>query len=112
MPLATTLKVALCPAVILVSAGCEEITGAVAAMNVMLSLMLLPILAASGLGIAAATLVGTALGRGDATDARRWGWEVAGFGALAILPFSLAVFAAPRSALGLAALLGYGATRA
>ena len=75
--------------------------GAVAAMNVMLSLMLLPILAASGLGIAAATLVGTALGRGDAPDARCWGWEVAGLGALAILPFSLAVLAAPRGTLGL-----------
>lgn len=76
-------------------------TGEVAAMNVVLTTMLLSILAASGMGIAAATLVGTALGRGDAADARRWGWEVAGLGALGILPLSLIVHAAPRSMLGL-----------
>jgi multidrug resistance protein, MATE family len=76
-------------------------TGEVAAMNVVLTTMLLSILAASGMGIAAATLVGTALGRGDAADAGRWGWEVAGLGALGILPLSLIVLAAPHSMLGL-----------
>jgi MATE family multidrug resistance protein len=76
-------------------------TGQVAAMNVALTMMLLAILPAAGMGIAAATLVGTALGRGDAADARRWGWEVAALGALLILPFSLIVVAAPRSVLGL-----------
>lgn len=73
----------------------------VAAMNVVLTMMLLSILPASGMGMAAATLVGTALGRGDAADARRWGWQVAALGALAILAFSLIVVAAPRRTLSL-----------
>lgn len=76
-------------------------TAAVAAMNVVLSVMLLSILPAAGMGIGAATLVGMALGRGDPSDARRWGWETAWLGALAILAFSLVVIAVPRDMLGL-----------
>ena len=75
--------------------------GEVAAMNVVLNMMLLAILPAAGIGIAAATLVGTALGRGDVVDAKRWGWEVATLGAFGILAFSLIVVAAPQSVLGL-----------
>ena len=45
--------------------------GEVAAMNVVLNMMLLAILPAAGMGIAAATLVGGALGRGDVVDALR-----------------------------------------
>ena len=76
-------------------------TAEVAAMNVVLTIMLLSILPASGMGIAAATLVGSALGRGDVAEAKRWGWEAARLGAVALLPFSLVVIAAPRSVLGL-----------
>ncbi|MGH8432182.1 MAG: MATE family efflux transporter, partial [Solimonas sp.] len=76
-------------------------TGAVAAMNVVLSMMLLSILPTAGMGIGAATLVAMALGRGDPADARRWGWEAAWLGALAILAFSLVVIAVPRDMLGL-----------
>jgi putative MATE family efflux protein len=76
-------------------------TGEVAAMNVVLSMMLLSILAAAGAGMAAATLVGMALGRGDAADATCWGWQVAWLGALGILAFSLVVVVAPGAALGL-----------
>ncbi|HSH99264.1 MAG TPA: MATE family efflux transporter [Reyranella sp.] len=76
-------------------------TGAVAAMDVVLAMMLLSILPASGMGIAAATLVGTALGRGDAADARRWGWEVARLGSLLILAFSVVIVVAPGPVLGL-----------
>lgn len=76
-------------------------TGEVAAMNVVLAVMLLSILPASGLGVAAATLVGTALGRGNPADAKRWGWEVAGLGAFAILVLGLILLAAPRPILGL-----------
>jgi MATE family multidrug resistance protein len=76
-------------------------TGEVAAMNVVSNIMLLAILPAAGMGIAAATLVGAALGRGDAVDARRWGWEVATLGALAIVAFSLIVVAAPQNVLNL-----------
>ena len=75
--------------------------GEVAAMNVVLNMMLLAILPAAGIGIAAATLVGTALGRGDVVDAKRWGWEVSTLGAFGILAFSLIVVAAPQSVLGL-----------
>jgi putative MATE family efflux protein len=74
---------------------------AVAAMNVVLTMMLLSILPASGMGVGAATLVGSALGRGDVADAQRWGWQAAQLGAALILAFSLIVVAAPRSMLGL-----------
>jgi MATE family multidrug resistance protein len=76
-------------------------SGEVAAMNVVLTTMLLSILPASGMGIAAATLVGSALGRGDPADAVRWGWEVARLGAAGILAFSVIFVAAPRGALSL-----------
>src|SRR5262249_39702686 len=76
-------------------------TGEVAAMNVVLAMMLLSILPASGMGIAAATLVGSARGRGALADARRWGWNAALLGAAVILAFSLIIAAAPRATLGL-----------
>jgi putative MATE family efflux protein len=75
--------------------------GEVAAMNVVNSMMLLSILPASGMGIAAATLVGAALGRGDAADATRWGWDVARLGALGFLVPGLVIALAPRDVLGL-----------
>ena len=37
---------------------------------------LVAILPGMGMGLAAATLVGQALGRGDVDDAHRWGWDV------------------------------------
>lgn len=76
-------------------------TEAVAAMNVLLVLMLMSILPASGMGIAAATLVGMALGRDDPGDARRWGWQVATLGALTLLAPCLALVVAPHAILGL-----------
>jgi multidrug resistance protein, MATE family len=76
-------------------------TEAVAAMNVLLVLMLMSILPASGMGVAAATLVGTALGRNDPGDARRWGWQVATLGALALLAPCLSLVIAPHAILGL-----------
>lgn len=76
-------------------------SGEVAAMNVVLTTMLLSILPASGMGIAAATLVAAALGRGDASDAARWGWEVARLGAVGILAFSVIFVVAPRGTLSL-----------
>ncbi|MPZ35315.1 MAG: MATE family efflux transporter [Rhodospirillales bacterium] len=76
-------------------------TAEVAAMNVVLAVVLLATLAAAGVGTAAATLVGMALGQGDAASARRWGWEAASFGALGILAFSLILVMAPAGALSL-----------
>ena len=76
-------------------------TAEVAVLNVLSSLMLVPIQAATGLGTAAATLVGQALGRGDSGEAQRWGWRTAGLGALIFLPMALGALAAPRHLLGL-----------
>jgi putative MATE family efflux protein len=51
-------------------------TAEVAAANVLINVMLVAFLPGMGLGLAAATLVGQALGRGDVEDAARWGWDV------------------------------------
>ena len=47
-----------------------------AAANVLLNLLLVALLPAIGFGLAAASLVGQALGQGDPDLARRWGWDV------------------------------------
>ncbi len=52
-------------------------TAELAASNVLVQLLLVAILPGIGFGMASATLVGQALGRGDPDDARRWGWDVA-----------------------------------
>jgi putative MATE family efflux protein len=52
----------------------------VAAANVMINLLLVAYLPGNGLGLAAASLVGQALGRGDSEDAHRWGWDVVKLG--------------------------------
>lgn len=51
-------------------------TAEVAAANVVINVTLVAVLPGLGLGIAAATLVGQALGRGDPSDAKAWGWDV------------------------------------
>jgi MATE family multidrug resistance protein len=76
-------------------------TAAVAAVNVINTLATVAVLAACGVGTAAATLVGEALGRRDAGDARRWGWEGAAFATVALAPFCVALVVAPGWALGL-----------
>jgi putative MATE family efflux protein len=76
-------------------------TREIAAVNVMAALMLLSIFTATGLGIAAGTLVGQALGRNDIADAKRRGWEAGWVGALLIVPLSLLILMTPRSTLGL-----------
>jgi putative MATE family efflux protein len=52
-------------------------TAELAASNVLVQLLLVAILPGLGSGMAAASLVGQALGRGDARDAMAWGWDVA-----------------------------------
>jgi len=47
-----------------------------AAASVLINIMLLGILPCVGLGLACASLVGEALGKGDPADAKRWGWDV------------------------------------
>jgi Na+-driven multidrug efflux pump len=51
-------------------------TSAQAASAVLMNITLVAILPGLGFGLAATSLVGQALGRGDADDARRWGWDV------------------------------------
>jgi putative MATE family efflux protein len=51
-------------------------TREVAAASVLINVMLVAILPGLGLGLAAASLVGQALGAGDARAAQRWGWDV------------------------------------
>lgn len=75
-------------------------TPEVAAINVITALALFSILPATGIGIAAATLTGTALGAGRVEDARRWGWQAAALGALAVAPLSLLFLVAPERVLG------------
>lgn len=73
---------------------------AMAVGNVLAQVMQVETLAATGVGIAAATLAGGALGRRQSADARAWGWQASALAAAAILPFSLAVLAAPGAVLG------------
>jgi MATE family multidrug resistance protein len=52
-------------------------TREVAALNVLMTFHITAILPAFGIALAAMTLVGNALGRGDVDDAARWGWNCA-----------------------------------
>jgi MATE family multidrug resistance protein len=52
-------------------------TASTAAASVLVNVMLVAILPGVGMGLAAATLVGQALGRDDPDDAYAWGWDVA-----------------------------------
>jgi Na+-driven multidrug efflux pump len=52
-------------------------TAEVAAINVLMTFHLTALLPAFGIALAAATLVGNALGREDVEDAARWGWNAA-----------------------------------
>ena len=52
-------------------------TAEIAAVNVLMTFHITAILPAFGLALAATTLVGNALGRGDTEDAAMWGWNTA-----------------------------------
>jgi putative MATE family efflux protein len=60
-------------------------TAELAAANVLINVMLVAYLPAIGLGMAAATLVGQALGRKDPADAARWAWDVVKVATVAML---------------------------
>lgn len=87
-------------------------TAQVAATNVLLHIGLVGLLPAVGMGLACASLVGHALGRGEAEDARRWGWNVSflamllgvalGLPAIALAQPILAVFIHDPETLALA----------
>ncbi|SMF47214.1 MATE family efflux transporter [Pseudobacteriovorax antillogorgiicola] len=70
-------------------------TTELAAANILTNVMLVAILPAMGLGLAAASLVGQALGRQDAEDARLWAWDVVKVGILIIGTIGLPMWAVP-----------------
>ncbi|MGY6553510.1 MAG: MATE family efflux transporter [Wenzhouxiangella sp.] len=75
-------------------------TQELAAVNVLMTLGLVIILPAIGFGLATATLVGNALGRGDPADAKLWGWNAALFTGLLGLGLGLTVMLLGRPLLG------------
>ncbi|MCB9743035.1 MAG: MATE family efflux transporter [Alphaproteobacteria bacterium] len=64
-------------------------TSELAAANVLVQLLLVAILPGMAFGIAAASLVGQALGRGKPEDAMRWGWDVCKLAAVLVGLFAL-----------------------
>lgn len=76
-------------------------TNEAAAANVLLNITLLALLPGLGLGLAAASLVGQALGRNEPQDAKRWGWDVCRVAVLICggLGLSMALF--PRTILSI-----------
>lgn len=71
-------------------------TSELAAANVLLNVSQTAFLPGLGLGIACASLVGQALGRGEADDARRWGWDVVKLGAVIMALIGLPMMLLPR----------------
>ncbi len=71
-----------------------------AVINVLSSLTMVPIQCTTGLGVAAATLVGQSLGRGDVAEARAWGWRTAGAGVIFAAPLGMAALLIPHAVLG------------
>jgi putative MATE family efflux protein len=76
-------------------------TAELAASNVLLNLLLVALLPSMGFGLAAASLVGQALGRKDADDARRWAWDVARLASVVVGALSLLAFVFPDALLSL-----------
>jgi putative MATE family efflux protein len=76
-------------------------TREVAVTNVLINITLVAILPGMGLGLAAATLVGQALGRGEPEDAYRWGWDVSRVGVAIFAVLGAAMLFFPKVLLGL-----------
>jgi MATE family multidrug resistance protein len=75
-------------------------TTELAAANVMINIMLVAILPGLGLGMAAASLVGQALGRNDPADAKRWGWDVSKVAVLILATIGLPMLLIPDQLVG------------
>ena len=75
-------------------------TTATAAASVVLNVTLVAVLPALAFGIAAATLVGQALGRGDPDDAHRSGWDVVTVAVVVIVAIGLPMIFIPDTILG------------
>ena len=74
-------------------------TAELAATGVIINLILVAILPAMGFGLAATSLVGQALGRGDEAEAKRWGWDVARLAAMTVAGITLPAVAFPEAVL-------------
>jgi multidrug resistance protein, MATE family len=70
-------------------------TAEVAAGNVLINVMLVAILPAIGFGLAAASLVGQALGRGEVDEAVAWGWDVVRVAVVALSILGLPMLLVP-----------------
>ncbi len=71
-------------------------TAEMAAASVLLNITLVAILPGLGLGLAAASLVGQALGRGDVDDASNWAWDVVRVGVVVMGTLGLPMMLAPE----------------
>ena len=76
--------------------GTRELAGA----SVLVNLLLVALLPGLGLGLAASTLVGQAMGRGEPEDAAQWGWDVTKVGALLMAALGLPVVIVPDPIIG------------
>ena len=74
-------------------------TKEVAAANVLVNLLLVAFLPGMGLGLAAASLVGQDLGRGDPLGAHRWAWDVVRVGAVIMTAIGLPAVVIPTTLL-------------
>jgi MATE family multidrug resistance protein len=72
-----------------------------AAATVLINIMLVAILPGLAFGLAAASLVGQALGRNDKADAMQWGWDVMRVGMFALGVLGLPMMLFPSAILGL-----------
>jgi len=76
-------------------------TTELAAFHVVISVCLIAYMPHIGIGGAATTLVGEALGRKDADDAKRWGWQVSNIGLVVLTALAVLIASFPRPILGL-----------
>ncbi len=67
-------------------------TGELAVANVLTNTLLVAFLPCLAFGLSAATLVGQALGRNDAVDAYRWGWDVAKLALIVVFIIAVPMF--------------------
>ena len=75
-------------------------TSELAASQVLVNLLLVALLPGIGFGLAAASLVGQALGRRDKSDAKQWGWDVMQLATVVVALLALPSFIFPDFFLG------------
>jgi len=76
-------------------------TSELAAFHVVISICLIAYMPHIGIGGAATTLVGEALGRKEIQDAKNWGWQVSNVGLFVLMSFGLVIAFFPQAILSL-----------